>query len=332
MKRETAGTCERGTTLVELMIGLLVATGVITAAYGVMATSQEAATINAQTLELQQSVRVAMAIIAQDMKVAGFGMIAPVGACGAAVVPADQAPGGPDTGSDSVSLVVPTTLAALASPAASPGNILTLEAGSIADATLQGFAVGAAISISGSVTATVTAINGDVLTVAVSLPPSALYPTGTMVYWLRCIRYAISTDANLCCGPPPCLVRGPAATPAPVTQGIEDLQLAYACDGCTGGPADGRLDDQNGSNTFDDGDFISNSAWAVSPATPDTIRLVRLSLVGRQMRPDPWWHESPPLIVEDHNPAADPGFDQQSYKRLRRRLLTRVIDIRNSGP
>jgi type IV pilus assembly protein PilW len=322
---------EHGTTLIELMIGLLVAAGVIGAAYAVMATSQEAATINTELVELQQNVRVAMAMMAQDIKVAGFGMQQPIANCGAPVVPADQTTGGPDTGSDAISLVVPVFISRLTAQVAPPGNVLALEAGSTADPKGQGFSAGSTVSIDGIFTASVGGINGDTVTMTTSIPATAVFPVGTPLYWLRCITYAVSTDANVCSGSPPCLVRGAVGSLFPVAQGIEDLQIAYACDGCMGGPKDGRIDDQNGNNEFDDGDFIHDTAWLAAPQTADTIRLVRLSLVARQLRPDLWWHESAPVMVEDHNPGTAPGFDQQQYKQFRRRLLTRVIHVRNAG-
>ena len=68
-----------------------------------------------------------------------------------------------------------------------------------------------------------------------------------------------------------------------MVDGIEDLQLAYACDGCVstinGGIPDRIIDDRNGSNSFDRGDFVTDSAWAIAPLVPSAIRLVQITVV-----------------------------------------------------
>jgi type IV pilus assembly protein PilW len=333
-----------GVTLVELMFGMVIGMIVMGAGYTVMTGSQKASTVNDQATQMQQNVRVAMDLLTQDLKMAGFGMTGPVGACNFAVVPGDNTPGGADTGPDSVSVVVPTTSTAnplwtlstqLTGGPAATG--LTLQAGAGASMTASGFAavpfaLPQPISIGGTVSATVTALAGDVLTLSSPVNSPALFPVGTPIHWLQCITYDIvrATDANattLCGGNPPCLRRGGVA----IAEGIEDLQLAYACDGCTGALSNGILDDQNASNTFDTADFISNSTWTVAPLTPETIRMVRINIVARQLRADPDWKSSQPLVVEDHNPTSDAGYNQQTYQQMRRRTLARTVQLRNFG-
>jgi hypothetical protein len=87
----------------------------------------------------------------------------------------------------------------------------------------------------------------------------------------------------------------------------------------------------NGSNSFDTADFVSDNTWTTAPALPDTLRLVRINIVARQLRPDQNWGSTQPIIVEDHNPVNDAGYNAQQYSRLRRRLLTRTIEFRNLG-
>jgi type IV pilus assembly protein PilW len=115
-----------------------------------------------------------------------------------------------------------------------------------------------------------------------------------------------------------------------MAEGVEDLQLAYACDGCAG-VADGVVDDQNASATFDTGDFVSDNAWNSGTMIPSNIRLVRISIVARQVRPDAQWSSTVPVVAEDHNPGTDPGFDQHAYKQVRRRLYTKTVQVRNLG-
>jgi type IV pilus assembly protein PilW len=142
----------------------------------------------------------------------------------------------------------------------------------------------------------------------------------------------------------------------PVADGIEDLQIAYACDGCVTATPDRAVDDMTGSAAgFDTLDFVSNTDWTTAPpwfATPmsaDTIRLARITVVAREASPDqgvtegsrPVNNTSAPLIIEDHNPAngvfiapggAGNDFSTATYPLTQhRRVLTRMIETRNIG-
>jgi type IV pilus assembly protein PilW len=334
---------ESGVSLVELMIGVVIATVVLAAGYTVMGSSEKAATVNDQTAQLQQNARVAMDLISNDLKTAGFGFAGTVDACSAAVVPADNNVGGKDTGPDRVSLVVPVALSTLAKTVTGPTTTVTLQSGAVAAMSPEGFGEGAAISINGVISGSVAAISGDALSVSPTIGAPAVFPIGTQVYWLRCLTYQVigPADANaaVCEGTAPCLVRGvssgrdcnvvPNACVA-VAEGIEDLQLAYACDGCRGSEPDGMIDDQNASNTFDEADFVSDSTWSSGAMTTDTIRLVRINVVARQTKSDTTVRTAP-RVVEDHNPLDDSGFALAAYQPYRRRVLTRVVQVRNLG-
>nr|MBI3614104.1 PilW family protein [Nitrospirota bacterium] len=319
---------ERGASLVELMFGIAISMIVTAAGYTVMATGGKTAQINDQTVELQQNGRIAIELISQDLKAAGFGMNGTIGACSNAVVPADNTPGGADTGADSFSVAVPTNLSTLASTATGTVSTITLQSGAVAAMTPDGFGAASTISVGGIHTSTVSAIAGDTLTLGTTIQSPAVYQAGTQVYWLRCITYDIATTTALCSGLAPCLRRAGV----PIAEGIEDVQLAYACDGCTGsGVPNGVVDDQNASGTFDASDFISNSAWTTAPMTPDTIRLVRVTVVARQTRSDPDWKGTSPTTVEDHNPTSDSGYNASDYSKIRRRIVTRTVQLRNVG-
>ncbi len=286
-----------------------------------------------------------MELLTQDLKTAGFSMTGAVGACANAIMPADNTPGGADTGPDAVSVVVPTALSTLAAQVTGgpTATTITLQPGSVAAMSPDGFGVGAVLSINGALSRNVTGIATDTLTLGTAISSAAVFPANTPVFWLRCIRYDIvrATDANattLCGGNPPCLRRGPNPDTNPtsmvaIAEGIEDLQLAYACDGCNavGAVPDRVIDDQNASNTFDTADFISNNVWTASPMTPDTIRMVRISIVARQTQNDPQWSSTAPIVAEDHNPTNDAGFSSATYQQSRRRLLTRTVQARNLG-
>ena len=127
---------------------------------------------------------------------------------------------------------------------------------------------------------------------------------------------------------------GPNAE-APIVEGVEELQLAYACDGCVGaingGVPNRVIDNQGGASGFDQADFISNNAWNTAPMTPDKIQLVQVSLVARQPKTDLGMGETAAatlgsgavVVSQDRSLAADSNH--------RRRLLTKTIETRNVG-
>lgn len=317
---------QRGVTLVELMVGAVVAAAVIAAGFAVLTSSSKALTTNEQTSETQQNVRVAMEFLFRDIRQAGFGMTSPVGNCPTAIVPADNNPTGTDQGPDRISLVVPVGnpvgtatdpawvlnsdtsigFSLLALPSATAVANMAAEAGGSLTAP------SATISLGGAVTTTVTAAGGASLTVAPVLAPVSM-KRNTPIYLLQCITYQIipPPDATgLCGGRSPCLVRGIAGgmtagvldcTTAgsrctSIADEIEDMQFAYGCDGCVAGInsgiPDGIIDNHGGAAGFDQADFVTNSAWATAPLTADKIRLAQMTIVGRQQRADQGFGDS----------------------------------------
>ena len=317
---------QQGVTLIELMVGAVVASIIIAAGFAVLTSSSKALTTNEQTVETQQNVRVAMEFLFRDIRQAGFGMVGPVGNCPTAIVPADNNTVGPDRGPDRISLVVPVgnPVGTATDPAwivnsnttigfnqvALPSALAVTNMASEAGGSLA--APSATISIGGAITTTVTATGGANLTVA-AVPAPVFAKQNTPVYLLQCITYQIipPPDATgLCSGRSPCLVRGVAGG---VTAGvldcttagsrctsiadeIEDIQFAYGCDGCVAavnsGIADGIIDNQGGAAGFDQADFVTNNAWATAPLTADKIQLAQVTIVGRQRRADQGFGES----------------------------------------
>jgi type IV pilus assembly protein PilW len=272
--------------------------------------------------------------------------------------------------------VAPGTIGGLQTPIANipmPANATTAMGNAIpgGGAALLGMPV----SIGGVAGSTIQAVSPTALTLNPSIPAPTAVGTGTQVYLLQCITYQVippPDNLNLCQGNAPCLVRGavPAALVAPggppncnvvnsgcipIMDGVEDLQLAYACDGCdprgNNGLPDLQLDDLNQSNNFDQADFITDRNWfgQANPyggyMTPRTIRLVQVNIVARQTRADQGMGEaqSTPLhtttfpVISDHNHAtglfalgdtASPA-QQSAYFQFRRRILTRTIELRN---
>jgi len=233
--------------------------------------------------------------------------------------------------------------------------------------------LGMDVSIGGAVTSRITGVAGA----ALNLNPLAApiqFGTGTQVYLLQCITYQVipPPDAlNLCLGNAPCLVRGvapagvggspncinPGNACTPIMDGVEDLQLAFACDGCSptinSGSPDGQVDDLDGSNSFSQGDFIMNLNWFAPAApfvatymTPSKVRLAQVTLVARQTGVDQGSGEANqiqintgavPIVGGDHNHATGvftlgdntTPAQQQAYLQFRRRILTRTVELRN---
>ncbi len=267
--------------------------------------------------------------------------------------------GGADTGPDSISLVVPTVTSRLVGAVTGPTNLPLVSA--------SGFLANSVISIGGAASATVVPAgpSGNNIPLVSAVAAPATFPDATPVYMIQCVTYQVirSTDTNssICGGSAPCLARGVgvpllagridcnagvagAQACTSIAEGIEDLQLAYACDGCNalvnGGIADTVIDDQGATNsTFDTGDFVSDNNWATIPMTPDTIRLAIVSIVAREARTEQGFGEgnstmvntTAPIVVQDHSPSADVGYSLATYQQFRRRLVTRTVEVRNIG-
>lgn len=358
--------CEAGMTLIELMIATAVGLGVIGAALSMLVMSQKATTVNEQVVETQQNVRMAMEMLARDMRLASYNYVgnvpgAPtVGTCSVTngtisrpvgFRPIDQNPTGADTGPDSISMVVPLLTDVVTPWVLSanvggtgidpvPFNTLPIAAAAITDMVSQGLAVGSVVSIGGGVAKAVGTVGATSLTLSSSI--DGKFPAGTPVYLLQCVTYAVGTTTAACgTGSTACLTRNNV----PLVDGIEDMQFSYGCDGCsTAAPnplsPDGVVDEIDGVNTTSPpsiSDFVTNSAWNLPPMSPEAIKQVQISVVGRQMTPDQGFGErytagvntSGPVIISDHNPSADAGYDASTYSKLRRRVVTRVIQPRN---
>jgi type IV pilus assembly protein PilW len=123
---------------------------------------------------------------------------------------------------------------------------------------------------------------------------------------------------------------------APIAEGIEDLQLAYACDGCvTGinsGIPDHIIDDQPpASNSFDQADFLSNVSWTAPPLTPDKIQLVQVALVARQSQNDQGFGESNSAMVGASSLTVTGDHSLPADSNHRRRVLIKTVETRNVG-
>jgi type IV pilus assembly protein PilW len=339
----------RGFTLVEVMVAVVLAAFVAAAAFTILTTTTKAVSANEQVVDTQQDVRIAMELLSRDVKMAGFGNPGvAVGNCTYPIMPADNTPTGVDNGPDSLQLLVPTTKSTGTTPwqlqsATSPNGapLITLKPGAVADMVTSGLVNGSYISINGAYSGQVTSVAPAANTITIAVPAPVWFPADTPVYLLQCIRYQVVTNAAVCGTAEPCLTRGIAGVTtgpnaeAPIVEGIEDLQLAFACDGCVaainGGNPDRVIDNQGGSAGFDQADFVSDNLWATAPMTPDKIKLVQISLVASQPRSDGGFGETLQAKIGSGGLVVSPDHTLAANADHRRRMLTKTIDIRNIG-
>lgn len=377
---------QRGVTLIELMVGVVVSAVVVAAGLAMLTMSEKAMRASEQTVDTQQNVRVAMEFLSRDLRQAGFGPFDPtagaVGGCTSAIMPTDHNPLGADSGPDRISMVIPVgnpmgsaidppwvfdadaainmgSATVIAMPSAAVVNTMATTAGG----SLTG--PQATLSIGGALTGRVTGVGGANLTLLFQGSQiESPIRKNTAVYLLQCITYQIippPDPTGLCGGRAPCLVRGVAGgvnaagvldcTTAgsacmSVADEIEDMQFAYACDGCVAainsGAPDGIIDNQGGVAGFDQADFLTDVTWAATPMTPDKIRLAQVTVVGRQRSADQGFGEanrqtnqSIALQVSDHLHSAgvfaagDYATLTPPYTTTRRRLLTKIVELRN---
>ncbi|MBS0155489.1 MAG: prepilin-type N-terminal cleavage/methylation domain-containing protein [Nitrospira sp.] len=361
---------EFGFTLIEVMIALAISAILAVAGYSILISTDKSTRANEQIVGTQHNVRMAMELMSRDIKLAGFRMPqapnAPVGGtagnCSAsgtpvAIRPVDKistASAIPnDDGADTISLVVPKnipgwTLSAVAPSGSSSFNAIALNAAAVTAMQADGMAngSGAYISIGGVVTGQVTTSSGSTINLADTYNLPITFAVGTQVYLLQCVTYSVGTTTAACGTDGPCLLRTVDTGTAPATttnivDGIEDIQFALGCDGCNtlvkSGVPDGVVDDWNGNNQFDAGDWQTNRVWAPLTFNPATIRLVQVNIVSRQTSADLGVGEernagvqtAGPLTVSDHLHSTDPGYSPATYQQFRRRLLTRTVDARN---
>lgn len=359
---------QQGFTLVELMVAVLITVAIVAATMTTVVTSNRANVVNSQVAEAQQNSRLGIDLLSRDIKLAGFNYNATdpatqvVGACNATIgaitkpaglLPQDQAPAGADAGPDGVSMVLPVmnttgwTLTAAAGGIPNDpkqDNSISLSGTAITDMTAKGLALNSTISIGGAESKTVKTITATSIGFGTGNYVTGQYPIGTQVSLMQCIHYQVVANSPATCGSnAPCLVRDNV----PIVDGVEDLQIVYACDGCNQAAPnpllpDGIVDEQDGSSasglpTFTQGDFISNSAWAITPWTPDKIKMAQVSLVVRTTKTEEGLDEKgtkgantmAPVVVGDHDPSTDPTYDPTLYQQQRRRVLVRTIQPRN---
>lgn len=363
------GASERGFTLIELMISTGIFAVVSLAAFSVLSTSQKTATMADQTTAIQSNVRMALDLIARDIRMTGFGnppASSISASCPQSLSATDGAP------SDSIAVMtvdqqIGTLAVAFNNTQA---NIITLAAALPID-----LAIGQLVSLDGGAftadasghpigAGTITAFNTGLKTLTLAIPntstPVALvepknFAVGTGVVRLTCVVYTVTAGSAT---PPYQFMRNGIA----MVDGIESLQLAYGVDA----DGDGKIDDQVGgvAGVSDCLDFIPNNATCKQGAatlaagtvtalgttvnaTPTAVRQVRVSVVGRAVPPgamnianscwdDEAFRSLAGTLQVENTLLAKPVFPAGCAKvgqtaGIRRRVLTRTVSLRNAS-
>lgn len=343
----------KGFTLVELMTAMAISSFVALAGISLFTTTNWAYKVNEDVVEAQESGRMAMDMLAKDIRAGGFGLPAPPFSL-------------TFTGLSAIPTPLPATLTSIitvSNSSTAPDSITILgigyEAGTLSIGantdcnngstgklclnSVAGFLAGGNyqsnrryISLNGTTFIELaTAQLETALNKLALLTPSTLdrdYPDGTPVYIIQAVNYSIDTTATGCSITNPCLVmrdysmlRGGTVPGERVVlaENIEDLQFAYGTDT----NLDGRID-YAGAYTDTSAFYFSRTGPTALAASDVTgILGVRANIVAMTRNRDSKGGLFNKECREDRaNDAACTGAASDSF---RRRVFSRLVKIRN---
>ena len=247
---------DKGITLIELMVALVIGGFLLAATYRTFISQQKTFVIQEQVVDMQQNVRAAINRMMTELRMSGFGNVS-------MVLPVTFTTG---TFNNVLNLNTPAAGALTIVSAVGGTSTLTVEGGvgqtQVVVTTLtdgQGNALFDTgnrkyISIGGLESHVITSIDNGTKTITLNGPLTFYHPVGTPVYTVRALSYQVALVNGI-----PTLLRdenmGGGAQPQ--ADNIENLQFTYL--------------DADGNPT----------------ANPADIRIVRVSLTARAERQDP---------------------------------------------
>lgn len=298
---------DTGFSLVELLIAVSLGLIVVSAIYSLFVLQNRSYVNQNLTAEMQQNVRMAMNVLAADLRITGFGFsmsgnYTSAGGTIYAVTPINSS-----SGPDSVTLrygviPIPNVNVTLKNPMANSNTgismVLLVQDIYSKNVPLTGFSINDYIIISDGQNASclqVTGINTGALTLQYAAVNPNIFPTGgfaagSHIYKLKQVSYQVANTVLQS------QTNGGAWQD--VVNNIEDLQLAY-----------------QGTST-PSGTWVDNP----SPVDQTTITDVQLNVLARSNNPDFQFTGQRPQI-RDHAAGSSDHY--------RRRLLTSTITIRN---
>jgi len=288
----------KGVTLIELMIALVISTILVGGTYSIFVSQQRTFTVQDQVVGAQQDGRAALTIMAKDIRMTGM----LTGVDGFSVYGATEAitPGNSSTGPDQIRVVYAaeefTSGGTSVTVTNVANNVVTLShpIGGFFNGSNKNFVAfegkNAVYQISSASDNILTLISG-------STPPDNLDAFAARVFRVRAITYSVSGNTlQRNDGEGAQTLAGAATNQSQV----EDLQIAYQVDG----------DTTNWYNTTPSGKSTSD------------IRAVRINLLVRTPVEDTKDQNYTRPGLEDHAESATPdGF--------RRRVYTTVVKLRN---
>ena len=292
---------QRGVTLVELMIALVISAILVGGTYSIFITQQRTYVIQDQVVGVQQDARAALTIMSRDIRMAGM----LTGIDGFSVNGATEAitPTNSNSSSDQIRVVFAAEEFALSgnsvTVSAVNGTIVTLSASAGAffdtdakkNVAFEGQNHVYQIASGG--------ISGNTLTLTES-PPEYLATYNARIFRVRAITYSMSGNSLYRNNGEESQILAGAATQSQV----EDLQIAYQVEGST-------------SWIYDE----TTSTWPAGKGNED-IRVVRISLVVR----------TPVEDTDDQSysrPALEDRAASGTQDGYRRRIYTTVVKLRN---
>lgn len=310
-------TQQRGFTLIELMITLVMFSFVVAGVLAVAAALTQGFREQRSAMTAEEAVRVPLDFIADAIRQASPGVSDPskivdAGTCAAGAITVTNSTSGPDT----LDLVyasggVVTTLRSTFT-VGSTSSFTVTDASQLA----QGDYVLITDFGSGHVYK-VTNVAGTTVSVASSSCTAYSYSVGALVIRAQHARFTIATlDGN------PVLMMDPDSTGSaaaePLAEGIEDMQIAIGID------ADGSNGVSEVGTAGGDDEWYYNHASDTAPSGSAAVRAIRITLIARTL---------------DQLKAASASFQRPQAEdraastsdRYRRRVLRAIVEVRNVG-
>ncbi len=296
----------KGVTLIELMIVMVIAAILVAGIYTLFTTQQRSYFVQDQVSGVQQDARVALDIMARDIRMAGFltgagsgtGFygVSSIYGCNYAVVPAN----GGASGSDVITVVLAAEQVSTATVNGVSGQTVSLDGG-VGGA--DGLNPGDYVAFEGEkqvyLIQSIDTPNTNDIQVNGN-PPNHLGDNGAQAYRVQAITYNISGASLQRDGQP---LAGDGATTV-----VEDLQFAYQVAGNT-------------------------TTWYNTPteasASNADIRMVRINITVRTAVEDATVADAEPAARFDQPALEDHTTGLNTDDGFRRRVYTTVVKLRN---
>lgn len=320
---------QRGVTLIELMVSLVITSIAIAAAFGIAYSMVDSHREHQRAMAVEQAARGSLDILSEALRSASPGVLSgkveDLAGCsgddGAIAVVNNLSGLGPDAlGVIHASGGVLTWMTATfdCSGGSCPGTMTVADASELSAGDFlivttfdQGYLLG------------VTDVSGNTLTLAGACTPTTpvSFPPGSLVIRARISVFTVDTTSY---GVPMLMVdpdsgSGPAP-PEPVAEGIEDLQIAVAYD--TDG--DGEISELGAAPGDDEWYYNVPGESAPMPmvAAPRPWRAVRVTVIARSTRESGG-------VAESFRPGAEDREAATTADVFKRRMLSTTVELRN---